>query len=340
MSDIDPRLIREIKLIEDNTSRNPQRASLGAERFMSEAQQMVNSVPFSQDRRHIALKKQHRLDNGFLRKERSPMLNTITSIIIAISLLLGSGVATVAASQTSVPGDILYDVKLTSESVEMDLTSDPISQFALALELVQERADEINTLLLQGTLPSEAVQTRYQSQIEQAMAIAVGLEANNAVSALEQLQLQLESEYRVFMEIQKNASPASENAMAQVRTMLEERVRMIDTGQTNLLQLRQQLQVQEQLNNPDQGQQGQSSENGNSPQDSTAAGGGNPWAEGTPTPDSSYGPGPGVCDLTCTPQGDGQGNNPQTYGTPVPNASYGYGQWWLTVTPGSQYGKH
>jgi hypothetical protein len=44
-------------------------------------------------------------------------------------------------------------------------------------------------------------------------------------------------------------------------------------------------------------------------------GGGNPWAIGTPTPGSSYGPGPGTCfDCTCTPQafdgsiGQGQAN--------------------------------
>jgi hypothetical protein len=267
------------------------------------------------------------------------MFNTITSIIIALSLVLGSGVATVAASQTSIPGDLLYEVKLASESIEMDLTSDPISQFALALELVQERADEINTLLLEGTIPTEAVQTRYKAQIEQAMAIAAGLSGENAVPALEQLQIQLEAENRAFTENQKNASPLSESAMAQVRTMLEERMRMIETGQTNLLQLRQQLQVQEQLNNPDQGQQGENSVNGNGQQDSTTTGGGNPWVEGTPTPNSSYGPGPGECESTCTPQGDGQGNNPQTYGTPVPNASYGYGQWWLTLTPGANNGK-
>ena len=268
------------------------------------------------------------------------MLNTITSIIIAISLLLCSGVATVAASQNSIPGDLLYDVKLASESVEMDLTNNPISQFTLALELVQERADEINALLLEGTLPSEAVQTKYKTQIEQAMSIAASLSGDNAVNALEHLQLQLESEYRVFMEVQKNASPTSENAMTQVRTMLEERVRMIETGQTNLLQLRQQLQVQEQLNNPDQGQQGQSSQSGNGPQDSTTTGGGNPWAEGTPTPNSGYGPGQGDCESTCTPQGEGEGNNPQTYGTPVPNASYGYDQWWwLTFSPNGQNGK-
>jgi hypothetical protein len=339
MTDIDPRLIKEILSIKEKRPRDPQRAKLGSEKFIAEARKIAKNVSFSQDLRHTGVRGQKQAFRLFMRKESSPMFNTITSIIIALSLVLGSGVATVAASQTSIPGDLLYEVKLASESIEMDLTSDPISQFALALELVQERADEINTLLLEGTIPTEAVQTRYKAQIEQAMAIAAGLSGENAVPALEQLQIQLEAENRAFTENQKNASPLSESAMAQVRTMLEERMRMIETGQTNLLQLRQQLQVQEQLNNPDQGQQGENSVNGNGQQDSTTTGGGNPWVEGTPTPNSSYGPGPGECESTCTPQGDGQGNNPQTYGTPVPNASYGYGQWWLTLTPGANNGK-
>jgi len=340
MSEIDPKLIHEILLIKNTTPRDPQRATMGSQKFINEARKVASNVSFSQNRRHTGMKEQKRFLNVFLKKERSPMFNLLTSIILAISLLLGSGVATVAASQNSIPGDVLYEVKLASENITMDLTSDPTSQFDLSLNLVENRAEEITSLLLQGLLPTEEVQTRYKAQIEQSMAIAAGLAEDDAVNALERLQIQLESQYRVFMEVQKNSSPVAENAMTQVRTMLEERVHMIETGQTNLLQLRQQLQVQEQLNNPDQGQLGQSSENGNSPQDSNTSGGGNPWTEGTPMPDSSYVPGPGDCDSTCTAQGDGLGNNPETYGTPIPNASFGYGQWWLTTTPGSQFGKH
>lgn len=332
-NEVDQNLLRELSLIKQVAPRNPQIAAKGAANFIDEARKIAFSVSVAKKARHIGVKNQEQKNSFFHRKERLPMLNTIATIMLVISLVLGSGVATVAASQDSQPGDLLYDVKLASEDAALNLTGNPQKQLDLSLEYVANRADEILTTLIEGDVPGDNLMIRYKAQIEQAMTIAAGLGDDDAITGLEKLQTQLESEYRVFMQVQTNAPVDSEGTMEQIRLMLEERIRLVETGQTNLLMLREQLQTKEQLSNPDVGQQG--SENGQGGQDLVpTTGQGNPWAEGTPTPGSSYGPGQGTGDCgtcTCTPSANGQGSNSGT-------SSNNY--LWLTLTPmGQQNGK-
>jgi hypothetical protein len=223
----------------------------------------------------------------------------------------------------------------------MDLTSDPASQFELSLEYVANRGDEIQTILENGGTPSEAAMTRYKSQIEQAMTLAVGLADEQAVQALERLQTRLETQLRTYLQLQVNKTTEVEASLSRVQAMMQERVEMIEVGQTNLVMLRNQVQLQQQMNNPGNGQ-GQATEVPGSGAPAEA-GQGNPWAEGTPTPGSGYGPGSGTGDCTtCTPQMDGQQNYPWATGT-FGYGDYGYGDGsqsgYSTQTP-YQNGQH
>ncbi len=106
--------------------------------------------------------------------------------------------------------------------------------------------------------------------------------------------------------------------MQQSRTMLQvnQQTQLQQAESGTALQTRDQLRLQ---NQDMTGDQLRRQEQQRIQQSEMAAprnqGGGNPWAIGTPTPGSSYGPGPGTClDCTCTPQafdgsiGQGQAN--------------------------------
>ncbi|MHC1740584.1 MAG: DUF5667 domain-containing protein [Anaerolineaceae bacterium] len=268
------------------------------------------------------------------------MVNLLATIIITLSLLLGTGAATVAASQISQPDQLLFPVKLLTEETTINLTADPEKQFELALDFVSNRAAEIQEMILSGKIPSTETVTQYQYQVEQATRLAVNLPEDKAIQALEQLQTRLETQLQEFVQLHLNASGDAINAMNQTQSMIQERVQLIEVGQTNLAQLRDQIRLQDQINNPDQ--QGNAATNPQGSQIAPGTGDGNPWAIGTPTPGSSYGPGPGteLCD-TCTP-GTGtaagslgtqqQGQTNQTGSQPA------YQQ--PTVIPGGNGGKH
>ena len=150
------------------------------------------------------------------------MFKTILVVTTVLTMLFGAAGVTVAAAQSSQPGEPLYAVKAWSQQMQQSRTM---------------------------------LQVNQQTQLQQA-------ESDTALQTRDQLRLQTQD-------------------------MLNEQLR-----------LREQDRIQQSEMSAPQNQ-----------------GGGNPWAIGTPTPGSSYGPGPGTClDCTCTPQafdgsiGQGQSN--------------------------------
>ena len=146
------------------------------------------------------------------------MFKTILVVTTVLTMLFGAAGVTVAAAQSSQPGEPLYAVKAWSQQMQQSRTM---------------------------------LQVNQQTQLQQAESGAA-LQTRNQLRLQTQDQLRLQDQQR----IQQSEVSAPQNQ-----------------------------------------------------------GGGNPWAIGTPTPGSSYGPGPGTClDCTCTPQafdgsiGQGQAN--------------------------------
>jgi len=70
----------------------------------------------------------------------------MVGVIIAIILTLSAAGATAHASQTSLPGDTLYPVKLATEQVRMALPGDDLSKAERALTLAERRVQEMEVL--------------------------------------------------------------------------------------------------------------------------------------------------------------------------------------------------
>lgn len=308
-NEIDPYLfskLNQLKILKN--ARDPEKAAAGRASFLRESAEIRQTVSQRQIPRHMNWNQ--KLNKKFMlrKKERVPMLSTITSIIIAVSILLGGSGLTVAAAQSSLPGEVLYEIKLLSENTALDLTTNPESQFELAIDLMDRRATEIQDLLLSGELLSEEIQNNYRTQIEQAIVLALNLPQDQVVQAFEEIQARLQIQEELFAQIQMNGSEAVSAALTQTRQTIQERMQILENGQTNMLQIMEQQQIQEQNGNPGQQNGSQSSQE---TQSTPGTGNGNPWTTGTPTPGSSY--------------GEGESNNPWTTGTPTPGSGYGIG---------------
>lgn len=308
-NEFDPNIIKQLRKLQTNSTRDPQKSASGRATFLQEASEIAGSVTQINNRRHKNWNQKDQSQFLTRRKEYSPMLSTFASIMIALSLLLGGSGVTVAAAQASQPGDLLYNIKLLSENTLMDLTANPDSQLNLALDLVDRRANEIQELLIAGEIPTEETQTRYRDQIEQAIILALNLPEDKVVPAFEKIQTRLQSQIEMLSQTRTNGSENAIAAMTQTREMVQERLQILENGQNNLLQIQEQLRIQDQIGNPDQ--QNSSSPNTQESQEAPGTGNGNPWTTGTPTPGSSYGP--------------GESNNPWTTGTPTPGSGYGPG---------------
>lgn len=61
-------------------------------------------------------------------------------------LFVGGGILTVSASDSAVPGDLLYGIDRAYESVQMALKTSENEKLEFALDLLEERSDELETL--------------------------------------------------------------------------------------------------------------------------------------------------------------------------------------------------
>lgn len=99
--------------------------------------------------------------------------NMILPLLIIISLL-GGGAGATYASQASLPGDVLYPVKLVSEQVQVALTVDDTKEAALHLKLSSKRLEEVEELAHEGKKDPEIVKVaveNYKSELAQAQAV-------------------------------------------------------------------------------------------------------------------------------------------------------------------------
>jgi hypothetical protein len=322
----DPQVVQLLEKLKSVPRRDAQRARAGRMAFLGEARQFAQAVSLPAELRPIEWK-QKLLSIFSTRKERSPMLSSLTTLMLVLTLIFGAGGITLASAQSSLPDQPLYNLKLWSEELRFNLTRDPQAAWQLAESFAERRGTETQAMLAAGQSPSQAVQERYQSQIEQATRLAAGLPADQALGALEQIRQQLRQQEQSLSQLQLQNDPQAETVRESLRLMLQERLRLVEAG----------IERQQQRNGrPAQapGAPGQPTgtvaptdemtPGGVLPAEATSSDAGNPWTNGTPTPYSGYGPGSGDgrCE-TCTPNA-GE-NNPWTTSVPTPGSGYGPG---------------
>ena len=297
--EISPQLLEQLGKLQTADQRDAKAAAAGKVAFLDQANSIKSSVSFNDNRRHNNWNQKTISSHKWFQKERKPVMSTLTAIILAISLLLGGSGITVAAAQSSLPDDLLYDIKLLSEEAYMALQTTPYSQFEVALDLVDRRFAEVTDLYSSGEIPTAETQTRLRDQIERSIVLAINLPEDKIPNAFEQIQTRLQTEQENMAQIQNMGTEQALSVMFQIQNMIQERVQILENGMNAFSQ------SQNQIGAPEQAGTGQ----GLFP--TGEVGGGNPWTIGTPTPGSSYGP--------------GESNNPWTMDTPIPGSSYGPG---------------
>ena len=107
------------------------------------------------------------------RKMKLVLATRLVTVLLAVvvgTAALGGGI--VWAAGDSLPGDLLYPVKLVTEDVRLALASAPGDQVDLALGLAEERAEEVQALVAAGRpVPDETV-VRMEQHVERALAQA------------------------------------------------------------------------------------------------------------------------------------------------------------------------
>jgi uncharacterized membrane protein YgcG len=239
------------------------------------------------------------------RKEKRSVFNLVMTVLLTLGAVFGGGASTVAVAQAAQPSDALYFVKTWSEDVRMNWETDPQAKLGLTLQFAARRAEEIRTMLQAGGTIPTALLSRFESEDQQALSLAASMPDLQAVPALVRVRDQARLQEQTMAQLQL-ALPVAEQTRARVRTMLQTYEQLAQLGIDNPDRLREQLRLRERdqlrLDVPTVA----------APESvAPTLSGGNPWAIGTPIPDSSYGP--------------GESQNPWTDEIPTPGSGYGPG---------------
>ena len=133
-----------------------------------------------------------------LPQKRTALLLRPAGVFFSISaLLLTSSIITVSAAQDTVPGDILYSVKIASEEVQKAFTTNEDDKARFEVALAGKRLEELEKILAAGTSDEEKnkqiviVVTKFEQNVSSAKAkldtLAQGSSARKAVTVAQVL---------------------------------------------------------------------------------------------------------------------------------------------------------
>lgn len=321
----------ELSALKDVPPRDPNAAIRGRNLFISEAKRLERAVSHSRARRHIGWSNTLQI---YQRKGRFAMISILTSIIVSLSLLFG-GTGIVQAAQTSLPNEPFYPIKLWSEDLAIDLTTDPQNLVDLYLRYAERRIGELAALNQSDGIVEVPVIARWLMEIERSLEIAASLEDSALEPAFLKIRDQLRIQDQVMQQLQLMATTENEPLLTRTQQMIQERLMLLENGLHDPIQLRDQIRLhvrlQEQLNQPDDAQSGsmygEGNGNGSSENTTPEAGtGGNSYGqESTSGPNPEGGSGYG--------QGSNSGQLGQCICQPTPTGTLVYGFGTLTPTP-------
>lgn len=237
-------------------------------------------------------------------------MNMLLSILVLVGLLFGGG-ATVNAAQDDLPNEPLYGVKLWMEDLSLQWQNNEEATVNRLMELAQVRIQEMARLAEAGEPVPDRVKLRLEQHIQQALQICVNMDDPTLERTLLQLrdrlrdqdrdmeQLQLQTQDKLKLQTQDQLRLQTQDQLQQqlqTRTMLQERLLLVEDGLQNRELFRYQVQNGYQYGQDDEltppAQNGNTEQNG---QPATEPGGPNLTpGEPNPEPGDSGGNGSGA----------------------------------------------
>lgn len=144
----------------------------------------------------------------------------LTILMVVMGVLGGAGAGTVYASQSSMPDDILYPVKIWSEDAQLELTGQVDSELLLQLKYAERRIEEMQALLDEGETLPLSLKTRLEYHLAQASMLAGQTE--EPLRSMEQVANQLHIHQQLM------SGYADEPVLRQTREMIQLRLQSMD----------------------------------------------------------------------------------------------------------------
>jgi hypothetical protein len=239
--EIDAKTKQALERLRSVPPRNPVQAARGKAEFLKQAAGMRLAESREKENRHN--RQSSTVFPAFPRKERTPMFNPLIAIVLALAVLFSGTVTTVYASQTSLPNQTLYPVKILSEDATLALHNDPQTQIQYNLDFADRRISEMTLLLSNSTAIPEEVITRLQNELDQALQLTAGLEDSQMRQQLEQIRQRAETQLKEANILMSGAPQSDQPLLLRTQARIQEQIRLATLGESDPKGFR--LQVQQ-----------------------------------------------------------------------------------------------
>ncbi len=160
-------------------------------------------------------------------------------LFLAVGLVLGGGAGLAYAAQGSLPAEPLYAVKLVTEDLQLAFAGDPAAKVDVLTELAGRRVQEMVALANKHQAAQPAVADRLQSQLNQALAAAAGLDdPRPALNAIQRMA----AAAAPALEAARQAAPDDPSLLRAEQTLVQAWA-LTQAGLTDMQQFRNQMQA-------------------------------------------------------------------------------------------------
>jgi|GEM_PF-6333437 len=249
---IDSELNKKLSLLKEVPERRAEDVAKGRSAFLKEAHHykvsgVIGQRQLNQPKKSIPVK-------PALLNWRPKMLKVAIPIILAFVIVFGTGWMVVRASQGSQPNQLLYSVKLASEELALSMAANPADQFDLSSAYMQNRATEIIVLFNKGESPSEEEIQRFVAQVDNSIAIAAGMDDEQAKQALGRIQTRLETQIQAIKLLKVDSLSEAEKSREKILLALQDKLDIVIKGKVNLTWLREKIEESHSKNNSNESQ--------------------------------------------------------------------------------------
>ena len=147
------------------------------------------------------------------------IVSAVLAVVVSLSAV-GGGAA--VAANGSIPGDVLYPVKLTSEDVRMALASAPAGQVALALQFADQRVAEIRAMVGRERQVPEAVVTRMEQHVSRAMNQAAWASDEEMPGLLERIMQRTQAQAQALEQLRARAQEQNQAQLEEAERICQQ----------------------------------------------------------------------------------------------------------------------
>jgi hypothetical protein len=225
-------IIEELKILREVKDRTPALHEEGRRAFLVQADALRAERPTSPSLLILISNFPEALRSLFSKKEYRPMFTTVSSIVLALALLFGGAGVAAYAAQDALPNDMLYPVKILTENLQVDLAASPQVQLRLLMGQLDRRAEEAAAMASKSEEVPAQIANRYEKHFDEALQLTLRMSDKDTPHAYEQLQNRLEVHEAIMLQTRErtNNPGTSDPVMAELREMIQHRLRLLADG--------------------------------------------------------------------------------------------------------------